>query len=248
MKISLLQTKQNILYDFANVHYFTPKERHRLMAEMVDRAIEMAYEAAKCGCDYIITPEAVNFTGVPMDEETFNAVESFGGESFERFSKVSKEYSVNICAGLYNMRDDKVYNSAVFFNRQGDIEYVYDKVNLAGDENKMITPGSEYLIINTEYGKIAPLICWDMQCGAAKAVATMGADIIFCPTWGWENQYGIDCAAENKIYIAAAMGIPYSGDIEGVRTPSEFLAKNGKIIAVGSNKTECIVTENIKVL
>lgn len=248
MKISLLQIKQNKLYEFEKSQYFSFDERMNLMSEMLNKTARMAETAAQEGCDYIITPEAVNFTGVPVDRETFNAVENFGGKSFKIFSDISKKYSVNICAGLYNKRKDNVYNSAVFFNRKGNVEYIYDKVNLAGDENKMITAGNKYLIINTKYGKIAPLICWDMQCGAAKAVADMGADIIFCPTWGWENNYGIECAAKNSLYIAAAMAMPYKRNIEGERTPSELLSKNGEIIAIASNDKECILTKEISIL
>ncbi len=245
MKISLIQTKQNILYDFRNNLCIPLRIRLELAEKMVIHAAIMADKAAKDGCDYIITPEAVNFTGVPLDQDTFDIVEPFGGKSFERFSALAKHYSVNICAGLYNKRGDNVYNSAVMFNRHGNIECLYDKVNLAGDENKMITAGKEYVIWDTEFGKIAPLICWDMQCGAAEKAAAMGADIIFCPTWGWENGYGIKCASDNNVYIAAAMGIPYCGDIIGVRTPSEILDRKGNVLAVGSTTKECIISKEI---
>lgn len=246
MKIALLQIKQNRLYDFDSSEYINPLERRKLAKEIVSRTADFAQEAAARNCDYIITPEAVNFTGVPLDEETFGIVEPFGGESFERFSEIASKYSVNILSGLYNMREGKVYNSAVLFGRSGRIESVYDKVNLAGDENKMITSGSKYIVIESEFGKIAPLICWDMQCGAADAVAKMGADIIFCSTWGWENDYGIGCAADNGVYVAAAMGIPYRGGIEGMRTPSEILDRRGSVIAVSGRFKEEILVKEIK--
>lgn len=245
MKISLVQTKQNALYDFGSDLCIAPRVCIELARKMVIHTAVMAERAAKEGCDYIITPEAVNFTGTPVDSDTFDIVEPFGGESFECFSSLAKHYSVNICVGLYNKRGDKVYNSAVIFNRQGNIESIYDKVNLAGDENKMITAGEEYMILDTEFGKIAPLVCWDMQCGAAERVAEMGVDIIFCPTWGWENNYGISLAASNHVYIAAAMGIPYLGDITGIRTPSEILDRKGNILAVGSASNECIISKEI---
>ncbi len=245
MKISLLQTKQNILYDFQHNPYINAKNRQLFAAQMLEHTAMLAEQAAAYKSDYIITTEAVNFTGIPHNEETFNIVEPFGGQSFSRFSGIAKKFSINICAGLYNMRDNKIYNSAVFFGRNGDIEYVYDKVNLAGDENKMITPGHDYIVIDSEFGRIAPLVCWDMQCGAATAVAEMRTDIIFCPTWGWENRYGIDCSAKNHIYIAAAMGIPYDGKITGVRTPSEIIDRHGNILALGSRTYEGIISAEI---
>ena len=87
--------------------------RKQLADKIVHKTVVMADKAASCGCDYNITPEAVNFTGTPVDETTFNIVEPFGGQSFEYFSNIAKQYCVNICAGLYNMRDNKIYNSAV---------------------------------------------------------------------------------------------------------------------------------------
>ncbi len=245
MKISLLQTKQNLLYDFEHPSYIPPKIRMELASENVLRTVQMAECAAKDRCDYIITTEAVNFTGVPMDIETFNVVEPFGGWSFELFSGIAKKYAVNICAGLYNARYGMVYNSAVMFDRGGCIEMVYDKVNLAGDENKMITPGKEYMVIDSEFGKIAPLVCWDMQCGAAEQAARMNADVIFCPTWGWENGYGIPCAADNEVCIAAAMAVPYNGSISGARSPSEIIDRQGNIIAVGSRTDDCIISAEL---
>ena len=47
------------------------------------------------------------------------------------FSRLAKEYRVNIIAGsVANCRDEKIYNTAAVFNRDGEVVMEYDKVHL----------------------------------------------------------------------------------------------------------------------
>lgn len=55
---------------------------------------------------------------------------------------------------------------------------------------------------------------------AARELVLGGADFIACPTWGWENIYGLSRACENDVVIAAAMAVPPDGEIKGIRNPS----------------------------
>lgn len=81
-------------------------------------------------------------------------------------------------------------------------------------------PGNEFKVFDTDIGKVGILICWDMQFPeAARILALSGADIIICPTWGWENKYGICRAYENGIYVVAAMAIPKKGVIPPFKIP-----------------------------
>ena len=74
MKLGLIQTKQNILYDFAYPHEFSAEERLRLSEEMVEQNIRLINEAVSGGADLILTSEAINFTGTPVDRETFDII------------------------------------------------------------------------------------------------------------------------------------------------------------------------------
>lgn len=69
--------------------------------------------------------------------------------------------------------------------------------------------------------------CYAMLEQAGKG----GADLIACPTWGWENIYGLSRAYENSVTIAAAMGIHAAG-LPDYCAPSCIVDNMGKIVAV----------------
>ena len=69
--------------------------------------------------------------------------------------------------------------------------------------------------------------CYAMLEQAGKG----GADLIACPTWGWENIYGLARAYENSVTIAAAMGIHAAG-LPDYCDPSCIVDNMGKIVAV----------------
>ena len=243
MKLGLIQTKQNRLYDFGYQGNISKAERKGLAREMVGQTAALLERAAADGCDLLVTPEAINFTGVPLEEETCAAVEPFGGESYWQIARIARQYRTRIVAGLYNRRQNRIYNSAVCFGPGGEVEMVYDKMHLAGEENRCITPGGRYCVYDTPFGTIGLLICWDMQQpGAVRATAALGADLIVCPTWGWENGYAIPAAVKHSVMLAASMGVPYQGRIEGRRSPSEIISRKGRILAAGRRDGADIVT------
>lgn len=250
MKLSLIQYKQNQLYDFKNKPYITPKRRLELRDLVVDENISLIKEACMNGADIILTSECINFSGVPLDTETFDIIEKYEtGRTFKLLLDLSSKYNSMIIAGLSNMRDNKAYNSAIVF-KNGKIAHVYDKINLAGDENTMMTPGQDFCTFDTVFGKVGLLVCWDMQQPeTVDSLAKTGAKIILCPTWGWENQYGLDCAKRNNVLIAAAMAIPYetidNGLIDDVRSPSMLVSTDGTIIAEASRTEPCVLTIDI---
>ena len=58
-----------------------------------------------------------------------------------------------------------------------------DKVHLYGSEKKVAAPGQKLNVIQTTYGRIGILICYDcMFPEAARTLALNGADILFVPS------------------------------------------------------------------
>ena len=66
-----------------------------------------------------------------------------------------------------------IYNTAVLIDRDGLLVGKYRKVNLPYDEfEDGITPGSDYPVFQTDFGKVGMMICWDSQFpDAARALA-----------------------------------------------------------------------------
>ena len=251
MKIALIQEKQNNLYLFKDENLFFDKQQIlELQSEMIEQNLKLMRDAAKRTVDLILTSEAINFPGKP--EWTNATVKDIILETqnylLESCSEIAKEYQTMIVVGMYRVKtDDKLYNSAVVFNRSGDQIFSYAKNFLAGDEKEYLTAGTGFPIWENEFGRIGIGICWDMQFPeTARAYAMQDVDLILCPTWGWEYLYGPARAYENGIYVAATMAVPAWKNIEGKRSPSQVIAPDGEILGCGSSNQEEIVLVEIK--
>ena len=78
---------------------------------------------------------------VPTNEET-------------RFAAIAAKYGVMILAGLARKENGKLYNSTVFWGRDGKVLDIYHKIHLAGDESEVFIPGDRLHIVDTEFGRI----------------------------------------------------------------------------------------------
>ncbi len=261
MRISLIQVCQNELYNFGEPDNLNHEQKLLLRNEMIDKTITGIKSAAAKGANLIVTTEAINFARpdsnnvsaisdlipeLPYDIHTYDRYKE-SEYYFDEFENISREYECYIVAGIINKRD-KLYNSAIVYKPGGNIEVIYDKVQLAGDEKKIYKSGKEIKYFDTAYGRIGVLICYDMQFPElSRALARKGVDLIVAPTWGWEWIYGPARAYENGVYVAAAMSVPYDSEINGVRSPSQIISYTGKVIQQGSYSDGGIVTADVDI-
>lgn len=248
MRIGLIQTKQNRLYNFIErEEHLTAEEAKKLQDEMIEQNLSLIREAKDLNVNVIVTSEAINFPGQPekIEGDYKGLVPTKEDNFFRILSEEAKSANAYLIAGVYYREGSKLYNGAFVYGPDGDLRGIYQKIHLAGSENDYLTPGEDYLTIDTEYGRLGVLICYDMQFPeAVRELVLRGADIVLCPTWGWEQIYGHARAYENGIYAASAMAIPYWMDIEGLRNPSEVISPVGEILVRGSyTKTGVIICD-----
>lgn len=241
MRLALIQGKQNELYDFTDPkRRWTEKEAAVLQCEMLDQNLRMIEGAVSQGADLVATSEAINFAGQPGQfEGDYKAFIKKGQDDIcRRISGLAAKGHCWMVAGLYRVDDGgNLRNSAFIWDSLGTLRGIYDKVHLAGTEKEEILPGDCYPIFETPFGRIGVCICWDMQFPeCARILSIKGAELILCPTWGWESIYGHARAYENGVYVAAAMSVPYWMDIEGIRNPSEVVAPDGTVLAAAGRQ------------
>ncbi len=243
MRLALIQTKQNALYQFLNPEArYTREEASALQRDMLAQNLALMREAADDGCDLMVTTEAINFPGQPW--KVAGEYASLVDESLQwlvpELSAIARAGRCYIAACLYSRRTPEetgggLYNAIWLFDRQGKVCAVYHKTHLAGEENDYLIPGDRYCVAETDFGRVGLAICWDMQFPeTCQMLTAMGADLIVAPTWGWEWIYGPARAYENGVHVAAAMAVPYGMPIEGLRSPSEVIRPDGECIARGS--------------
>ncbi len=216
----------------------------------MEEGFELIESAGKQGAQLIVTIEGFNESVSIRDPEHdfMEYTEPLDGPLIKRFSSLANTYSTYIVAGLYTGREGNAYNSSVLFGPDGKIAGIYDKVHLPYDNGTYFTPGDSYPVFETEHGNIAILICWDMQYPeAAREVALGGADLIACPTQGWERIYGYCRAYENAVSIAVAMYVPSFRDQWEDCDPSCIVDNMGRIMAAASRDGSQVCTADLDI-
>lgn len=238
MKIGLIQTKHNRMYDFLNPTFpLTYEACLTLQAEQFAQNLELMRDVAGQGYDLLVTTECTNYIRTDNHNKAADKTlyPPLDNPQTEALADAARQANTWLVAGYAFREGADVYNAALIFDRTGTLRQVYRKTHPAGDESAVFTPGDKLCVQDTDFGRFGVCICWDMQFPeVARTLALRGAQLVVCPTWGWEaDWYGRARAYENGIFTAAAMAVPGWGDIEAPRTPSSVIKPDGTMIACG---------------
>lgn len=249
MKISVLQ-------QVCEYHYDPMREKPALALlkqaseKKMENCFAMVELAAREGADLAVTIEGVNahLHWADMRYPFSQVYEGLDGALCERFKHMAKRHGMHIVAGLYLTIDGKTYNCGVLFNPRGEIAGVHRKVHLPAGEEYQVACGDRFEVFQTDIGNLGMLVCWDMQFPeSVRELALGGADLIACPTWGWENIYGLCRAYESSVYIAAAMGINRAEGLPDFCDPSCIVDNMGRIVAAAGRCEARVVTAQVDI-
>lgn len=231
MRLTLIQPRQNFLYDFAHQERtLSLAQAQAGVREMEEQTFALMEQAP--ATDLVVTTEAVNFPGLEKQLPVPYGELIREEPLLSRFAAFAKARHCYVAAGHYARDGKGVRNRLTVFDRQGTVAAVYDKVHLAGDEQRSLVAGDRYCVLEADFGRVGLCICWDMQFPeVCRHYALSGARLVICPTWGWESIYAHARAYENGIFVAGAMSVPYKEAIAGIRTPSEVVAPDGCVVA-----------------
>ena len=100
-------------------------------------------------------------------------------------------------------REGLLYNTALLIDRQGDISAVYRKTHLTISEYEVgMTPGTEVVVADTDFGKVGFAICWDFFFPEfCRLLQLQGAEIIINPSYGFMQEQSIMRARDNGVYV-----------------------------------------------
>jgi len=179
-------------------------------------------EAAHLGVDLIAFPEVFLFVG-GRQGKLAHAV-TLDGEIVGKFRAAAERHKVWILLGSVHEqiagRDDKVYNTSVLIDGQGQLAGSYRKLKLFDvdlphltiKESDTIVPGdAPPPVIDTPVGKAGLTICFDVRFpDLYQHLRRKGAQVVFVPSnftaptgaAHWETLLRAR-AVENQVYIAA---------------------------------------------
>lgn len=200
--------------------------------------------------DVIVLPELWDVGFFPR-EDLPSLCDGEGSAAQAFCSRLAKKHRVNLVAGsVATLREGKVYNTAMVFDRQGVCLASYDKSHLFSPmgEDKFFTAGQSLCTFLLDGVKCGIILCYDLRFPElARSLALMGAELLFVPAQ-WPKvrveQFGLLLAAravENQLFCVGcnSCGNAYDtvyGGASGIFDPT------GKAIARAGEERNKILT------
>jgi predicted amidohydrolase len=225
--------------------------------------------AANYKSDFAIVPELLTsqlLSCIPEKKpsEAVRKIPEFTDQYIEHFTELAVGYNVNIIAGTHIIEEnDRLVNVAFLFRRDGTIDR-QSKLHVTPNEKKWwgIDGGDKLNVMDTDIGKIAINVCYDVEFPELARLATdAGARILFVPYCTEDRQGHLRVrycaqarAIENQIYVVTAGTVGNLPDSENmdiqyaqsaIFTPSDFGFPRDGIAAEASVNVETVVVGDV---
>lgn len=221
----------------ATVH-FRPQSRKGAMENCREFA-PWIEQAARDKADLVVLPETLTLYGNGLSY--LEAAEPVPGPSTDYFGGLAKKHNLYLVVGLVEREKHLIYNVAVLIDPEGRVAGKYRKVTLPrGEVEGGITPGEEYPVFETRFGKVGLMVCYDgFFPEVARQLAARGAEVIAFPVWGCNPKLATARACENHVYLVSST---YS-DTASNWMISGIYDREGTVIAQGRQWGDVAVAE-----
>ena len=190
--------------------------------ENLEKVERLVARAAATGADVVVLPEKWNAIG---DVDTLRAAAEplDGGESVEAMSAWARTHGVTLVGGSITERREgreKLSNTSVVFDPDGEIVGVYRKIHLFDvevgghvyRESEAEEPGEEPVVVRSEGWPFGLSVCYDVRFPELyRILALEGAELVTVPAHftlhtGKDHWHVLlrARAIENQYYLAAA--------------------------------------------
>lgn len=204
-------------------------------AEGVRAFVDLARDAAPAETDVILLPEGITVVG--SGRGYAEVAEPVPGPTTRTLGALARARGAWVVAGLYEREGAAVFNTAVLLDREGRLAGAYRKVYLPREEVEGgLTPGTEYPVFTTDFGRVGLMICWDTQyADPARALALGGAELLLVPIWGGNETLVRARAIENRVFVATS----------GYDFPTLVLDPDGAALARAEDDAGSLATATI---
>jgi predicted amidohydrolase len=145
------------------------------------RIIEQAAEQA---VDILVFPELWT-TGYLAGDRFHSLAEKIPGPTTKTLASASSKHGILLVGGsIAELAGRRIHNTLFVADRKGRIIGKHRKAHLWGDyENKYFTPGNQYTVVGSEFGKLGLGVCYDGDFQEyTRVLALKGARIYFNPS------------------------------------------------------------------
>ena len=240
-----------------------------------ERMRKLAEEQADAGAELIVFPELANVgyitpqtigdppsygpdtSALEFAVKYHQASEYVPGITTGLLCQVAESYRVHIVVGLSQKHPaipGSLYNSAVLIGPSGIIG-VHHKMHIPSNEKFYFYRGETADVYDTELGKVAMMICYDLRFPElARIFALKGAEIV-CVPWGgsWKGKFtdpehlrhrAFTRAQENANFVLLCNRTGKEGNSQFIGR-SLVAAPHGQIIASTDSQEETVVTAEL---
>ncbi len=246
--------------------------RMRAIDRFEDFAAQCEYYADLASdyrCDFLLYPELLTNQLITLVDPVrpalrVRALDQFTDRYIQLFQNLAIKHNVNIIGGTHLLiENDRLYNVAFLFHRDGRVDR-QEKLHITPAEARWwgVTPGDGLRVFDTDAGRIAINICYDVEFPELARVAkSKGAQILFVP-YNTDLRTGHvrvrTCAharaIENHMYVVISgmcgglPGIDWS-EIHFARsavlTPSDIAFPRDGVAAEANDNIETLVVHDL---
>ncbi|MDQ2684019.1 MAG: carbon-nitrogen hydrolase family protein [Chloroflexota bacterium] len=188
----------------------------------IDKALALVDQAASSGARIVMLPGVWTYMGDP--DRTLENAEPIPGDLTQRLAERARRHGIYLHAGTFTELvegDERVRNTALVFNPDGEIIATYRKIHMFDisldggntyQESATVAPGDEIVTFDFEGVTIGLATCYDLRFPELfRILALRGAEVILLPA-AFTQVTGKDHwevlirarAIENQVYMVAA--------------------------------------------
>jgi predicted amidohydrolase/predicted N-acetyltransferase YhbS len=226
--------------------------------------VASGYESDFAVFPELLTVQLLSFIEEKRPELAIRELSTYTDQYLNLFTELAVKSNVNIIGGSHIVEEDnRLYNISFLFRRDGTIEKQY-KIHITPNERRWwgIEAGEKIHVFDTDCGKIAIQICYDIEFPEMARIAMeKGARIIFSPFCTEDRQGYLRVrycaqarAVENQIYtvIAGTVGnLPHVQNMDiqyaqsGIFTPSDFSFPRDGIADECNPNVETVIVQDV---
>lgn len=153
-------------------------------AENISTAISaIDYASRLDGADIVLLPEALPLGWTHPSART-DAEMICEGEFSRALCDAARRNRIWVCSGIIERDRERVFNSAVLINSDGEVVLTHRKINELDIAHDLYAQGDWLNVVDTPFGRIGVMICADAFARhqvVTRTLAMMGAEIILSP-------------------------------------------------------------------
>jgi len=159
-------------------------------------AMELVARAADAGAEVVCLPECITTWGTK--DLPAEGARPIPGPETDALSDQARRRKIDLVCSMNELDGELIYNTGLYVDAQKGLLGKYRKVHLAvGERWKGVTPGDEFPVWQTRYGRVGMLICYDtVMPEAHRILSQQGAEVLFMPIMGDPRAVG-EAAEEN---------------------------------------------------